>query len=278
MSQLNVHRNTFLEKEELMNLQGFLQESLLGKILIGASYTFGIVTNNPKKFDTDFVTNDVFEDNKAFEVEQGTQGGTIKILPGMAVNSLGQVINLKNIHDNFAVPSDSVYYWLKVGYSTKNYEDGLVSINQKGAVTGTVNFSGKVRGQSGKTPVAIRFAKDDGSQPLNNGIYQIVNVVDNQNLILTSESDFVAETNLQVIILGTIPLGKVFTDAQLEGLYTYDHYIFSLVQETTLDQPPTKSNNEFYLARVRNNRGAISIDNTKKNEYWSLSNFAKSES
>nr|DAT83590.1 MAG TPA: hypothetical protein [Caudoviricetes sp.] len=33
MSQLNVHRNTFLEKEELMNLQGFLQESLLGKIL-----------------------------------------------------------------------------------------------------------------------------------------------------------------------------------------------------------------------------------------------------
>ena len=146
MSQLNVHRNTFLEKEELMNLQGFLQESLLGKILIGASYTFGIITNNPEKFDADFVTNDTFEDNKAFEVEQGTQGGTIKVLPGMAVNSLGQVINLKNIHDNFAVPSDSVYYWLKVGYSTKNYEDGLVSINQKGAVTGTVNFSGKVRG------------------------------------------------------------------------------------------------------------------------------------
>ena len=278
MSQINVNRNTFLEKEEVMNMQSFLQNSLLGKILIAGSYTFGIVTNNPKKFDPDFVTNDDFIDNKVFEVEVGTQGGTIKILPGMAVNALGQVINLTSIYDNLTVPSDSVYYWLKVGYSTKNYEKGLVSINQKGVVTGTVDFSGKVRGQSGKTPVAIRFMKDDGSQPLNNGVYEIVNVIDNKNLVLTSESDFVAESNLQVIILGTIPLGKVFTDKQLEGLYTYDYYTFSLVQEVTLEQPPTKSSNEFYLARVRNNGRTVSVDNTVKSEFWSLANFPKSKS
>ncbi len=278
MAQINVNRNTFLEKEEVMNMQSFLQNSLFGKILIAGSYTFGIVTNNPKKFDPDFVTNDDFIDNKVFEVEVGTQGGTIKILPGMAVNALGQVINLTSIYDNLTVPSDSVYYWLKVGYSTKNYENGLVSINQKGVVTGTVDFSGKVRGQSGKTPVAIRFMKDDGSQPLNNGVYEIVNVIDNKNLVLTSESDFVAESNLQVIILGTIPLGKVFTDKQLEGLYTYDYYTFSLVQEVTLEQPPTKSSNEFYLARVRNNGGTVSVDNTVKSEFWSLANFPKSKS
>lgn len=278
MAQINVNRNTFLEKEEVMNMQSFLQNSLLGKILIAGSYTFGIVTNNPKKFDPDFVTNDDFIDNKVFEVEVGTQGGTIKILPGMAVNALGQVINLTSIYDNLTVPSDSVYYWLKVGYSTKNYENGLVSINQKGVVTGTVDFSGKVRGQSGKTPVAIRFMKDDDSQPLNNGVYEIVNVIDNKNLVLTSESDFVAESNLQVIILGTIPLGKVFTDKQLEGLYTYDYYTFSLVQEVILEQPPTKSSNEFYLARVRNNGGTVSVDNTVKSEFWSLANFPKSKS
>lgn len=278
MAQINVNRNTFLEKEEVMNMQSFLQNSLLGKILIAGSYTFGIVTNNPKKFDPDFVINDDFIDNKVFEVEVGTQGGTIKILPGMAVNALGQVINLTSIYDNLTVPSDSVYYWLKVGYSTKNYENGLVSINQKGVVTGTVDFSGKVRGQSGKTPVAIRFMKDDGSQPLNNGVYEIVNVIDNKNLVLTSESDFVAESNLQVIILGTIPLGKVFTDKQLEGLYTYDYYTFSLVQEVTLEQPPIKSSNEFYLARVRNNGGTVSVDNTVKSEFWSLANFPKSKS
>lgn len=278
MAQINVNRNTFLEKEEVMNMQSFLQNSLLGKILIAGSYTFGMVTNNPKKFNPDFVTNDDFIDNKVFEVEVGTQGGTIKILPGMAVNALGQVINLTSIYDNLAVPSDSVYYWLKVGYSTKNYEDGLVSVNQKGVVTGTVDFSGKVRGQSGKTPVAIRFIKDDGSQPLNNGVYEIVNIIDNKNLVLTSESDFVAESNLQVIILGTIPLGKVFTDKQLEGLYTYDYYTFSFVQEVTLEQPPTKSSNEFYLARVRNNGGTVSVDNTVKSEFWSLANFPKSKS
>lgn len=277
MAQLNVNRNTFLEKEELMNMQSFLQNSLLGKILIAGTYTFGIVTNNPTKFNTDFVVNDEFVDNKAFEVEAGTQGGTVKILPGMAVNSLGQVINLTNIFDNFAIPADSVYYWLKVGYSTKNYENGYVSINQKGVVTGTVDFSGKVRGQAGKTPVAIKFLKDDGSQPLNNGVYEIVNVIDNKNLVLTSESDFVVESNLQVVILGTIPLGKVFTDAQLEGLYTYDWFTFSLAQEVTLEQPPTKSANEFYLARVRNNGGTVSVDNTVKSEYWTLAGTPKTK-
>lgn len=277
MSQINVNRNTFLEKEELMNMQSFLQNSLLGKILIAGTYTFGIVTNNPTKFNTDFVVNDEFVDNKAFEVEAGTQGGTVKILPGMAVNSLGQVINLTNIFDNFAIPADSVYYWLKVGYSTKNYENGYVSINQKGVVTGTVDFSGKVRGQAGKTPVAIKFLKDDGSQPLNNGVYEIVNVIDNKNLVLTSESDFVVESNLQVVILGTIPLGKVFTDAQLEGLYTYDWFTFSLAQEVTLEQPPTKSANEFYLARVRNNGGTVSVDNTVKSEYWTLAGTPKTK-
>lgn len=277
MAQINVNRNTFLEKEELMNMQGFLQNSLLGKILIATSYSYGIVTNNPKKIDPDFILSDTFVDNNALEVEQGTQVGTVKILPGMTVNSLGQVVNLTNIYDNFAIPADSVYYWLKVSYATKNTENGYVSVNQKGAVTGNVNFSGKVRGQSGKTPVAIRFVKGDGSQPLNNGVYEIVNVIDNQNLILTSESDFVAETNLQVIILGTIPLGKVFTDTQLAGLYTYDYYQFDLVQETTLEELPAKSVNEFYIARVRNNGGTVSIDNTVKSEYWTLANFAKSK-
>ena len=275
MAQINVNRNTFLEKEEVMNMQSFLQNSLLGKILIAGSYTFGIVTNNPTKFDSDFKTEEAFVDNKAFEVQQGTQGGTVKILPGMAVNSLGQVINIVNIYDIFAIRAVSVYYWLKIGYSTKNYENGYVSINQKGVVTGTVDFSGKVRGQAGKTPVAIKFLKDDGSQPLNNGVYEIVNIIDNKNIVLTSESDFVAETNLQVVILGTVPLGKVFTDAQMEGLYTYDWFTLGLTQEVTLEQPPTKSVNEFYIARVRNNGGTVTIDNTAKTEYWSLAGMPK---
>ena len=143
------------------------------------------------------------------------------------------------------------------------------------AVTGTVDFSGKVRGQAGKTPVAIKFLKDDGSQPLNNGVYEIVNIIDNKNIVLTSESDFVAETNLQVVILGTVPLGKVFTDAQMEGLYTYDWFTLGLTQEVTLEQPPTKSVNEFYIARVRNNGGTVTIDNTAKKEYWSLAGMPK---
>lgn len=277
MNQLNVNRNIFLEKEEVSNLQNFLQNNPIGKILMYTTYTFGIVSNNPKVFDTEFKIKEGFTDNNSFKVEEGTSVGTIKILPGMAVNNLAQVINIPTIYDNFAVPADNMYYWVKISYATKNYEDGYVSINQKGVVTGTVNFAGKVRGQAAKTSVSIKFLKDDGSQPLNNSIYEIVNIIDANNLVLTSESDFVAETNLRVVILGTVPLGKVFTDTQLEGLYTYDFYNVSLVPETTLEQAPEKSAEEFYIARIRNNGGSITIDNSIKSEYWSLSNFAKSE-
>jgi hypothetical protein len=77
------------------------------------------------------------------------------------------------------------------------------------------------------------------------------------------------------VILGTVPLGKVFTDAQMEGLYTYDWFTLGLVQEVTLEQPPTKSVNEFYIARVRNNGGTVTIDNTAKTEYWSLAGMPK---
>ena len=80
---------------------------------------------------------------------------------------------------------------------------------------------------------------------------------------------------MHVVVLGKMPLGKEFTEATLEGVYTYDWFTLELVQEVTLEQPPTKSANEFYIARVRNNGGTVTIDNTAKTEYWSLAGMPK---
>lgn len=279
MSKINISRNVFLEKEELTNMLSFLVAAPLMKAVLQASYSFGMITNDPSKINPNTVNKPADEDNLVdpFKVETGTNSGTIKILPGMALTSQGNFIDI-NVEDNIAVPNDSNFYWVKIGYQTRNYEKGYVSVNSQGVVSGSVNFSGKVRGQSSSTPVSIRFEKQDGSVPINNGVYQIVNVIDNQNLLLTSASTFVAESNLRVIVLGTLPLGGVLTSEQRNGLYAYDDYVISLVPEVSLSTPPEKEVDEYYIARVQNSGGSVSVYNEVKSEYWSLGNIFMSTS
>lgn len=274
MSKINISRNVFLEKEELTNILSFFATAPLMKAVLQASYSFGMITNDPSKINPNTINKPTDEDNLVdpFKVETGTNSGTIKILPGMALTSQGNFIDI-NVEDNIAVPNDSNFYWVKIGYQTRNYEKGYVSVNSQGVVSGSVNFSGKVRGQSSSTPVSIRFEKQDGSVPINNGVYQIVNVIDNQNLLLTSASTFVAESNLRVIVLGTLPLGGVLTSEQRNGLYTYDDYVISLVPEVSVSTPPEKEADEYYIARVQNSGGTVSVSNEVKSEYWSLGNI-----
>lgn len=274
MSKLNISRNVFLEKEELTNMLSFFATAPLMKAVLQASYSFGMITNDPSKINPNTVNKPADEDNLVdpFKVETGTNSGTIKILPGMALTSQGNFIDI-NVEDNIAVPNDSNFYWVKIGYQTRNYEKGYVSVNSQGVVSGSVNFSGKVRGQSSSTPVSIRFEKQDGSVPINNGVYQIVNVIDNQNLLLTSASTFVAESNLRVIVLGTLPLGGVLTSEQRNGIYIYDDYVISLVPEVSVSTPPKKEADEYYIARVQNSGSTVSVFNEVKSEYWSLGNI-----
>lgn len=274
VSKINISRNVFLEREELTNMLSFFATAPLMKAVLQASYSFGMITNDPSKISPNTVNKSTNEDNLVdpFKVETGTNSGTIKILPGMALTSQGEFIDI-GVEDNIAVPNDSNFYWVKIGYQTRNYEKGYVSVNSQGVVSGSVNFSGKVRGQSSSTPVSIRFEKQDGSVPINNGVYQIVNVIDNQNLLLTSASTFVAESNLRVIVLGTLPLGGVLTSEQRNGLYTYDDYVISLVPEVSVSTPPEKEADEYYIARVQNSGGTVSVSNEVKSEYWSLGNI-----
>ncbi len=279
MSKLNISRNVFLEKEELTNMLSFLATAPLMKAVLQASYSFGLITNDPSKINPKTVNKPDNEDAliDPFKVETGTNSGTIKVLPGMALTSQGNFIDI-NVEDNISVPNDSSFYWVKIGYKTRNYEKGYVSVNSQGVVSGSVDFTGKVRGQSSSTPVSIRFEKQDGSVPLNNGVYQIVNVIDKWNLLLTSASTFVAESNLRVIVLGTLPLGGVLTQEQRDGLYTYDDYVISLVPEASLSTPPEKEADEYYIARVQNSGGSVSVYNEVKSEYWSLGNIFMSTS
>ena len=80
---------------------------------------------------------------------------------------------------------------------------------------------------------------------------------------------FVKESDLKVVVLGSIPMGRRFTDEQLEGLYTFTDVEVSLVEEVSTGQAPQKDNNEYYIARIKNNGGNI-VWGDERSEFWSL--------
>lgn len=254
-SKINIHRGTFLEKEELRRMMSFLGERPDVSAVISSSISFGLCSPGGVA-------------GTPFKVTPSTTLGAIDMVGGYVI---GKDLKGYKVDDQFEypIPSDNRYYWLKVSPDLRNYEKGLVQVDSSGTVSGTVNFEGIVRGQSSGVPSCIRFEKEDGSNPINDQVYQIVEVVNSHNLILSSGKKFVPENNLRVIILGSIPMGKKFTPEQLEGLYTFETFKLSLVLETTMGTTPPKHSNEFYVARIRNNGGSVTILDERK-EFWSI--------
>lgn len=255
MSKINIHRGTFLEKEELTRMMEFLGEKPDVSAILSASMSYGLVSPGGKA-------------SSAFKVSESTVLGTINMIGGYVIDSNLKGYKVGN-QFNFPIPNDQNYYWLKVGAISRNYEDGYVQIDSSGNVSGNVNFQGVVRGQSSGVPTCIRFIKDDGSEPLNNQVYQVVDIINVNNIVLSSGVAFQPETQLRVIVLGSIPMGRRFTDEQLEGLYTFDTYQLTLVPETIEGTEPVKDTNEYYIARVRNNDGSVTILD-ERTQYWTL--------
>lgn len=255
MSKINIHRGTFLEKEELTRMMTFLNEKPEVSAIFAASLSFGLVSPGGKA-------------GSAFKVTASTTLGAINMVGGYVIGSDLKGYRVDNQLD-FPIPNDQKYYWLKVSPDSRNYENGYVQVDTSGNVSGTVNFQGIVRGQSSGVPTCIRFVKDDGSQPLNNQVYQIVDIINANNVVLSSGVAFQAETQLRVIVLGSIPMGRRFTDEQLEGLYTFDTYKLTLVPEPSEGTMPPKDANEYYIARIRNNGGSVTILD-ERTQYWTL--------
>ena len=264
MSEINITRKVFLEREELMRLQEFLRDDIARNAIIGNTRQFGIIQ-------TEFVANDT-----NFQVSQGTAAGTIQFTKerSQALDIDGDLIRLAAT-DNIAVTDDSNWYWVRISHVFRRHEVGTVSVNTNGQLTGiSTLFNDVLRGQATDVPVRIRFQQTDGTAAVNNGTYEVVDVTDNTNALLTSVVGFQAESNLNYIVVGTTPVGEVISTEQLTGLYQYDSCLVELIQETATDTPPALpangANRYFYVARVMNNSGTVSVQDKRDidDTYW----------
>lgn len=272
MSQINFTRKTFLEKEEIARLQQFLRDSPSENAIIGNTSKYGILRTD-------------FENDTDFLVEPSSNAGRAKIgkAENKAITSDGNMIYQEAI-DNIEVPDDNLWYWMRIKYNYVTYEKGTVSINARGEVVGVgTSFREVLRGQGTQVPTKVRFLKMDGTAAVNSGFYEVVDITNDTNMVLTSAIDFVAENDLRMVVLGTTPLGEVLLAEQQEGLYKYDSCDIEFIAEDTgePETPPHLSmvspdltfvqDKMFYIARVKNNAGFVDVDNANpyvRSEFW----------
>lgn len=254
MSRINIHRNTFLEKEELTRMITFLSENNSVNAILASSGAYGIIA------------------------PQGTRGSEMKVTVSPDGNSLninrGYIVAPDNKSyylsgvSKLAVPEDKKFYWVKATAFEHNYEDGTVQVDAAGKVSGTVNFAGVVRGQGSGVPTCVRFVRTDGGTLKNDKVYQVVDIVDANNVVLSGGYAFTAETGLRVVVLGSIPMGRRFTYEQLEGLYVFTGVNITLEEEVVLNTAPAELvDGEYWLARVQNNDGQVVVED-KRSAFW----------
>lgn len=254
MNNINLSSNTFIGLQELQRIWDFLNNKTL---LLKNTASFGII----KSKDDPTLLN--------FKAESGTNVGTIKIANSSYALDKNGLIIFKNIEDNISIPDDNTWYWVKIKHQYSTLEEGIVSIDASGNLTGlNTKFTEVLRGQPNH-PSRIKLT--DAS--LNTQEYLVQEVISDTSAVLLGV--FQSELNLHYAVVGTFTAGITPTNNE-KYPFQYDSCIpftvvgGGLVIETVLNTAPTKiDGEEFYIARVKRNGSSLSIED-KRTEFWQI--------
>ncbi len=258
---LNFNPDLFLGSQELNRFQKLLGEDGYREFFLQKSVSFGLFYNN--------LTDGVWQN---FRIEQGTNVGTIKNAEGFAIDLEAKLIH-RAASDNIELLDDNAWYWIKISHQYETREQGLVSIDANGNLSGSgAEFLLTLRGQPNNA-VRISFPDSD----INTSEYEVTEVIDNSNAVLSG--DFSPESNVRYAVVGSftpgisVPVGSKFP-------FQYNGCLMTLVEESVSNTPPTISEGEeFLIARVKRNGVAITIQDKRAiNIYRSVEDFQLNES
>lgn len=258
---INFVPDLFLEVAELVRFRESLDDSGFRNALLENSVNFGLIKS---------ILDPTFNNGRIErDVDNSLNQKTIKIGAISGIDSLGQFITLPQTN-NFPVPSDTNWYWVRARFQYSTLEKGIVTIDASGNMTGVGTEFTKILRSNQNFPSFISFVNSTG----NTLEYEIGDITDDFHAVLINPAitvggtaDFYAEANLNYQIVGTFTEG---VEVPMENKYPfkYDSCLIDLVMETTPNVKPTfVPGQEFYLARVSVNAGNLVIQD-KRNEYW----------
>ena len=185
MSRLKLSENLFLEVKELNRLVKFLTDDGYKRLLQSIIKSNGIVKNTSNN-------------NFKTTAKVGTSN-VITINSGLAFDSNLDAIVMDN-NLEMTIENTGVKRWLILSRDVNNYEEGTVSINTDGSLTGIgTEFSKILRGQP-NFPVKIKL-----ESTVNTSEYEVVTVLSDNSAILSG--DFTAEASLKYSVIGTFTPG-----------------------------------------------------------------------
>lgn len=252
--------NLFLGVAELNRMDQFLDEDGYRAIMLKNSGSFGVV-----KYESD----SLFANFKVVEDVAGSGNYKIETDDSFAIDDQGRFIRQRTIGDQ-AIANDGAWYWIQIQHAYITEEVGTVSIDTNGNLTGIgTTFTDILRGAP-NFPSKIRLL-DSASNLLD---YEIVEVVDDTTILLAGvASAFTAESSLTFGVLGTFTPGHVASVAD-EFPFQYDGCRITLVAETVTDTAPSKTDGtQFFIARVKNIGGTLSIHDKRIEQYRSTGEF-----
>lgn len=247
LGRLKLLDKLFLGKEELNRNQTFIYDRI--KFLLRLN-GYGIASQN------DFI------------VKAGTIPGTIRIEESLAIDSLGNII-YKEAEDNIPIPNNKSY-WLVIQHNKTSIEKGVLSISERGVVTGEgTQFNSLLRGLLSYKQVRIKFHKTDSSILRNDQEYVVSEVVNDTNAVLSGS--FVKESNLRYSVIGTFDRDLVPSDGTI---YDLDGCRLERLEGVSNNYPSNANIDNkvrFAIAYVSNVNGDIYVQDKRSQFYANLS-------
>lgn len=224
MSRLKFSSNLFLEVNELQRFNKFLEEDGWKRAMKAISKNFGIVEN---------------ASNSYFKVTpRAGSNSVIVINAGIAFDSnMDAIVMTEDLE--LSVGNTGSNRWVILSRAVTNEEQGTVSINSDGSLSGIgTEFTKVLRGQP-NFPVKVKF-----NSTSNNGEYEVVSVTSDTSALLSGS--FVNQSNIKYSVVGTFTPGFQPTEDN-KMIYEYDSYNIEVVDS---EDRPAVSGDEFILAMI----------------------------
>lgn len=224
MSRLKFSSNLFLEVNELQRFNKFLEEDGWKRAMKAISKNFGIVEN---------------ASNSYFKVTARSGSNSVIVInAGIAFDSNMDAIVMTDDLE-LSVGNTGSNRWVILSRAVTNEEQGTVSINSDGSLSGIgTEFTKVLRGQP-NFPVKVKF-----NSTRNNGEYEVVSVTSDTSALLSGS--FVNQSNIKYSVVGTFTPGFQPTEDN-KMIYEYDSYNIEVVDS---DDRPAVSEDEFILAMI----------------------------
>ena len=224
MSRLKFSSNLFLEVNELQRFNKFLEEDGWKRAMKAISKNFGIVEN---------------ASNSYFKVTARSGSNSVIVInAGIAFDSNMDAIVMTNDLE-LSVGNTGSNRWVILSRAVTNEEQGTVSINSDGSLSGIgTEFTKVLRGQP-NFPVKVKF-----NSTSNNGEYEVVSVTSDTSALLSGS--FVNQSNIKYSVVGTFTPGFQPTEDN-KKIYEYDSYNIEVVDS---EDRPAVSEDEFILAMI----------------------------